>query len=496
MTSVPNRPRPSSGNKPGRLVLFVLLLSSLTACDLFQKAPRNDGKVYDDNEELGELKGKVVYNPQTGEYETVYEPRGDMDTVRLTEIPTDRVPPIRSDIDPDDLPTTDPSDLVPGGDGVKKERYQIALLLPFLSNQFNGAGLPNNSEWAIGFYAGAQLALPELEAAGVNASVVTADTEAQGSKVTGLLNSPTLSRADLIIGPYLSNNVKTVAEAVKGKQQVLVSPHSANLGLSTNNPNYVQVNPSIIVHINAQTKHARTRHDSEQVLLVGAPGGDATRLFPYYQAANAAFNGGTAEANFGVLEVGPDERTGWDEINLIDQLDSTRTNVLIVPEYRDQRYVYNLLRKLKIASRNPLRPRDVIVYGMPQWRDFNRVEYDLYEDLNVHISSSHFVDRNSNEIRRFNQSYYDAYGTTPPESAYLGYDTALYFGRLLQKYGTGFPAQLEREAEDVLHTRFDFERVLPPGTNTAEGKPAPVQQWENKFVHILKFEGYQFRPAR
>ena len=495
MTSVPNRPLPLSGNSAARLCLLLVLLSVFTACDLFKKAPRDDGKVYDDSGELEEIKGKVVYNPQTGEYETVYEPRGDMDTVRLAEIPTDRVPPIRSDIDPDDLPTPDLEDLQPVP-GVKKERYQIAMVLPFLSNQFNGASLPNNSDWAVGFYAGAQLALDQLEAEGVKATVVTADTEAQAGTLRGLLTQPVFANADLIIGPYLSNNVKVAADAVRGKQQVLVSPYSANLGLSANNPNYVQVNPSLIVHINAQLNHARATHRAEQIQLVGAPGGDAARLFPYYQAANAAFDGGNAEAPLGVLEIGPDERTGWDEINLIDALDSLSTNVLILPEYRDQRYVYNFLRKLKIASRNPLRPRDVIVYGMPQWQEFNRVEYDLYEDLNVHISSSHYVDRDRQAVRAFRTAYYDRFGIAPPESAYLGYDTALYFGRLLKKYGTGFPGQLEREADDLLHTRYDFERVLPAGATTAEGPAAPVQQWENKFVHILAFRGYQFQPAR
>ena len=474
-----------------RFLCCLLLLTSLSACDLFRKAPRDDGKTYGDNDELSEIKGREVYNPQTGEYETVYETEEPTDTTQLSELPTDRVPAV----------STDPADLeIAVGDGTdvaegKKERYQIALLLPFLSNRFNGASLPNNSDYAVGFYAGARLAVDELEREGLSASLLTADTEADAGTLGGLFGSATFREADLIIGPYLSNHVKAAAEAVKGKPQVLVSPHSANLGLSTDNPNYVQVNPSIIVHIDAQVAHARRRFGAEQIVLVSAPGGDAARLFPYYQAANAAYDGGNADAPLGVLEVGPAETTGWDNVVLADKLPAEGPLAIILPEYRDQRYVYNFLRKLKIAARDPLAPRDIVVYGMPQWQSFDRVEYDLYEDLHVHVSSSHYVDRNRQAVRRFAGAYYDRYGTRPPESAYAGYDNLLYFGRLLKKYGTGFPQQLERETEDMLHTRFAFERVLPPGTTTAEGQPAPVQQWENKFVHVLEFRGFQFQPA-
>ena len=472
--------------------MCLLVLGSLTACDLFRKAPTTEERV-DDDKELAEIKGRVVYNPQTGEYETVYDTEETpADTARLTELPNGDIPKVPTDPDDLDIATGDGLNI----DYPTKERYRIALLLPFLSNRFNGASLPKNSDYAIGFYAGAKLALEQLESEGVRADVVAVDTEAENGTVQRLLDQPDVRDADLLIGPYLSNSVQLAAEAVKGKPQILVSPHSANIGLSTDNPNYVQVNPSIIVHINAQLRHARTQYAADQILLVGAPGGDAARLFPYYDAANAAFDGGNAAAALGRMEVGPDEATGWDDINLLGDLDSLRTNVLILPEYRNQRYVYNFLRKLKIAARNPLHPRDVVVYGMPQWQEFTRIEYDLYEDLNVHISSSHYVDRNSQAVRRFADTYRNRYGERPPESAYAGYDNLLYFGRLLQRYGPNLIRELERQPADLLHTRFDFERVLPPGTNTAEGRPAPVQQWENKFVHILAFRGYQFQPAR
>jgi hypothetical protein len=52
---------------------------------------------------------------------------------------------------------------------------------------------------------------------------------------------------------------------------------------------------------------------------------------------------------------------------------------------------------------------------------------------------------------------------------------------------------MEKEPEDVLHTRFAFRKVVRINPNDRE---LPViDRWENKFVNILRYQDYQFIPA-
>ncbi len=131
---------------------------------------------------------------------------------------------------------------------------------------------------------------------------------------------------------------------------------------------------------------------------------------------------------------------------------------------------------------------------MPQWKDYEKIDFDYYEKLNVHISSSVFVNPLDPDVRLFKQQYYDLYGSIPTEEAFVGYDVMLYFGRMLKQYGTKFQYALEGSEADALHTRFEFERVVRPGATTGI-ETSQIEQFENKYVNILKFENYQFQKA-
>jgi len=48
----------------------------------------------------------------------------------------------------------------------------------------------------------------------------------------------------------------------------------------------------------------------------------------------------------------------------------------------------------------------------------------------------------------------------PTEQAFKGYDTVLYFGRMLKEYGPSFYNKLDQNYKDMLHTRFAINRVV------------------------------------
>ncbi|MEM9990656.1 MAG: hypothetical protein AAF738_02770, partial [Bacteroidota bacterium] len=196
MTSVQNRPLLLSGNNAFVLGLVLLLF---TACDLLaplQQGTSNgrSGDNTEEEEDLGEVRGGRVYNPDTGEYEDAETVLADeMVTIRWEAVPTSEYEPIGSErTSPIDDEDDNSLDGIGADNPDLRERYNVALLLPFLTNRFTSedAEIDRNSRWAIQFYAGARLALAKLEEEGVNLNVDVLDTEANPTVVNTLLQEP------------------------------------------------------------------------------------------------------------------------------------------------------------------------------------------------------------------------------------------------------------------------------------------------------------------
>ena len=489
MTSVPNLQQRLNGSSPF-LFFFVLLLSvSISSCDLFKKVPTEDKK--DPKEEdLGEIRGGKVYDPTTGEYEVVENIPGSLDTVEFKKNPTDKFPPITSDGKPM-VNTNDGQNS--SGEGILKDQYNVTMMLPFVTNRFNysDSEIYSRSEWALQYYGGAKIAFDKLQSEGVRLNVNMLDTEGSESTVRNqLANNADLQNADLIIGPYRSVNVRQAATFAKQNNKIIVSPYSAAARLSDDNPFLVQVNPSLEVHCEAITRHIMARHRADEVVLVVRDKPEEIARLKYFQDANRNISGDANAPRFKEFIV--EESTGYADVGINEYVNQGRTTVFVIPSWANEVFVSSILRQINIAMKTYDR---VIVYGMPQWMEYEKIDYAYFEKLNVHVSSSFFVDKYSQEARSFRERFFNRFGTLPNDEAYLGYDVTLYFGRMLQQHGTQFQDKMAAEITPMLHSEFDFQAVKEPSVVTDVSK-IPTERYENMFVHILKFQEYYFQPAK
>ena len=301
----------------------------------------------------------------------------------------------------------------------------------------------------------------------------------------------------MIIGPYRRDNVRLVAEFAKRNEITYVSPYSASSELSENNPNYIQFNPTLQTHCEAITSHAREYYETDQVVLVARNNPSELARFDYFHDRNWEIE--LAESN--EEERKPDttrfreyiisqSSVDLDEVDMLPLMELQDTMVFIIPSWSDEKFVISFLRKLDLVNTEE---NHIVVYGMPQWMKYERVDYDYFEKLNVHISSSTFIDPFSTDIQFFKRKYFNAYGSSPRDEAYMGYDITLYCGRMLQKYGTKFQYWLDREMDRYMHTKFEFQQKVDPTTRGRE--KYQIDQFENKYVNILKFQDYQFQLA-
>ena len=498
MISVQNHQPLLSGNKIWILLFSLFFFTS--SCAWFKKVQEPDDST--DNGELEEIQGKRKYNPETGQYEYVTDVTEEMDTLRWTNNSTG-VPPIVSGETP---PPPDPNNPTTNTDGQigtvtspsfnvespKYSSYNVALILPFLTNQFDGTrvSLPKNSAWAINYYAGAKMALDRLNSDGANLKISVLDTKANEAGTRSLLDNPDLQSANLIIGPYRSKNARIIAKFAKEREIPMVSPYSASLTVTKENPYYIQVNPSLRSHCEALTKHLRSKYPAEQVVLLARNKSSETTALRYFQDANYAFEGTTATTRLKEVIFTDDSPDGINNEDLLIHIQSGKTTVFVIPSWQNEQYVYSLLRKINVSKG----PNKVVVYGMPQWLGFERISPDYFERLNVHISASSFIDPNASAIKFFRQDYYNRYGTVPSAEVFLGYDTVLYFGRMIEKHGTKFQFFIDQEREAYLHTTFGFEPIVNPTTTGAEDF-SKIERFENKHLNILKFEHYHFQLA-
>lgn len=392
-----------------------------------------------------------------------------MDTVRWSNNNTGR-PPIGSS----------PSPARPAAG----QTYHIAYLLPFLSNQMSGTALPEKSQLAMQFYAGAKIALEQISAeANINLVVDVWDTQASDSDFQKLMANVKLEKASVFIGPVRGSHVEQFAPWAKSRRKIVVSPESPSTDLTFQNPDFIQMNPSLRAHCEAITRYIRQVHRPDAVTLI-CKEKEADRLH-YFQNANQSAGGG---GRFTELVL-PDAALNFDKIDLKKYLREGRTSVFVLPVWASQDFVMSFLRKLKDIKGN----QRVEVYGMPQWRNFEAIEREYLSSLNVHISAAAWPDYTRRELIDFQEKFYNATGTIPNEDALNGYDVTLFVGRMLAKYGLSFPERLGKEQTPTLRSRYAFAKIS--NSTTADAAPNRHDYWENTFVYILKFDKNGFVPV-
>lgn len=385
----------------------------------------------------------------------------------------------------------------------KKVAYNVAIIMPFRSKNFTPTPtkeIPGYSLKSIEFYEGVQIALDSLEKEGVRLFVDVYDSMGDTAVVSQLLQKPSMKEMDLIIGPIRSNTLSLVAEFGKQNQTPVVSPFNYKSDLTTNNPHYIQVNPSFAVHsktiINNVYNIKQTNRYNQldkQVLLLGEKN-DSTAIKMLQKDFSVYTN------TYDTLLPQYMNSDPNIKINFIKPfLDRSKLNIIVIPSTNEE-FVYNSLRELQslVDKIEPLKGYQIAVVGRDRWKYYSRINFEYYESLNLHFTSEVFVDKKASENIAFQNGYRNNYGIAPREFGYIGFDVMLYFGRMLHKYGTNFPAYFMKNPSKSRHTFFRFqpiyEQVVPLDATIVTPRPV-IRGFENQALNFLKFEDYTIQKA-
>ena len=380
------------------------------------------------------------------------------------------------------------SSVIPNSEKLKA--YNISVLFPFYSDAYN----PENdmsrtkSMRAIQLYGGMRLAMEKLDKEGVSMNINVHDTKGRTDITRSLFQQGDIYNADVIFGPFRSDNLKIGAEIAQQNRRPFISPMNPSDRITRDNPYFVQVKPGLEAHCQAITNHVMEKYSPVQVILVvrDKPGEkQRLQLFQNALAQNKKSQPGERFREYLVSDYGNEFENMAFENYIIEGLPT----VFVIPSWSSESFINNVLRKIRLVKGE----NEVFVYGMPQWKEFERISYDYFDALNVHISSDNRLDKSDTKIQNFAKAYFYKYGEAPTDDAYFGYDMTLYMGKMLIKHGSQFQTKLNTEPFMGLSTGFNFQSVYDLSDDDFE--TAPIKFIENKHVDILQFKDFYFQLA-
>lgn len=485
MTSAQNHLQLSNGNKFLVWVCALVFMFSVSSCELFK--PVQGGGKKDKNGQLDPVTGKNKDN--TNDDPNIVKEASKPskpDTLTWTVVKPDGGGVVVKPKDPtgdggNDKPIKPVNNnAIPSG--VKKNTYSMAVLLPLYTDKFKETNsVPREVRRSLNFYEGVLLGLRRLDAEGLKMTVNVFDTKV--NSMASLANKSEIINADFILGPVNRTNVSEMAETAKKNGSMILSLNSGD-GLTSENPYYIQSSPSDQKHAEAVISYLKDEYANSKVVLLGR--NEEAGEFGHYQAANSLINGSGVLLNEYLVS---GSSVNYDIRSISDYLSKTDTSIIIIPSINSS-FVKSMLRELSLLRRT----YPMIVFGLPRWESeqFNKsIDPDYLEKLHVHVSSSAYINSANPNIQSFKLQYFNEYGLAPTDESYKGYDLTLYFGRMLKEHGTDLLKHLESSSAEGLHSTLHFVPSYIKTNGMGEGD-AGVNQFENKYVNILRFANFQF----
>lgn len=424
MISVRNHRRPSNGNKPSiySLLFFIIILLSLQSCAFI--------------EDLFSGKDKK-------------EPKERPDEKKKVEI---------RELEWEDV--TDAEEVIrnyPDRTDDKEEIFDVLCLLPF-----SGA----NQEKGRSLYTGIKMAAKGA-AASINIRITTFDIARIARNADGLREILTSPEFDLVISPYSTDDVNNMIELSRGSGAVVLSPWNTSSSIKKFS-RYVQLNPGLESHFSGMVDWT-TREFGVNRTLVVSHKKDA-RLVELIQDQAAGLEDFFTSSN-------PKE----DIQDLGQLIVSKNVEAIIIPSWRssDEAYFLSLLSAINAARRG----QAVSVFVLSSWMDNSNINYDQFNGMNLHFTSSRFVNSESRAVQRFDEQYIDQFHFFPENDVYYGHDVYLMVMDWLSQYKSDLADQLiNYECRDCFF-RYDFVNKI-----SDEGQSYIL----NDHVDIISFKDFQY----
>ena len=117
-----------------------------------------------------------------------------------------------------------------------KEAYNVAVMLPFMYEEFDTDSVPGNQQRVFDLYQGIKMAANDLKKEGIELNIFAFDTKNDSLITRQILSDSAFSKMDLIIGPLYPKTIALVGDYAGLFKKVMVNPVSSNELIINGNP--------------------------------------------------------------------------------------------------------------------------------------------------------------------------------------------------------------------------------------------------------------------
>jgi LysM repeat protein/ABC-type branched-subunit amino acid transport system substrate-binding protein len=335
-----------------------------------------------------------------------------------------------------------------------QKNFNVALLLPFQS------GNNTNTKIAIEFFEGVKVAFDSLRKEGKNFELFVYDSKGPNDSafLQKLLKKPELKTMDLIIGPLYNSSIPLVAEFASEHKIPMISPFAKSAETLENNPYLIKISPDDQTVANKSIQYFHAFYPQSNYILVD-PGTRKDSLMHqyYYQALKKMKEkkNDTSHYHF----------TSWKSGGAIGKIKSSKE--ITVKDY---------MTKVNSATKKS----DMIMVGLEDWLEFNNIEVDYYENLNVHIPTVNFAGFTDSNNVDFIKHYQLNTESDPSFYSFKGFYAAYTVAKALVKYGDKTCECLHEQNNNELPVSYRFT------------KENPANGWKNESILMMSFMNYRY----
>ncbi len=355
-------------------------------------------------------------------------------------------------------------------------KINVVLLLPLYldenknSYRDSAGGSSHEAVYAkslngLEFYEGAMLAVDSLSKRGIKATVYAYDVP-DDATLANLLTTNVLKNADIIIGPFHGKRFEMVAGFAKEYKIVCVSPVLKKSDIAQDNPYVSKVLPSEEIQIRELGDYIGRWNCKKNIIVMYSGNEDSVLIEKLKEGIKTRCD--SAKIHF--------LNTKGRGVRLVDSLIQPGVENIVMAFSHDESYVSRLV--LLLEKKNT-KQRVVTLFGLHEWQDFENIEVEYFQDLNLHLPVDLFVDYSKPEVKNYLLKFRDKYLAEPGKYGYLGYDVMLYYVQIIRKFGNDFYLHPETIHANGVQSSFDFKKLGAQGG------------LENQNTFILNYTDYR-----
>jgi tetratricopeptide (TPR) repeat protein len=331
---------------------------------------------------------------------------------------------------------------------VFKEKYRVAALFPFLSQELDPSPGAKRNQSTLDLYQGMKFAIDSLEKLEIKIELAAYDTERQSETVAQLMSMKEMKSADVLVGPLFMDEMPVVSEFSKGNKIPMVNPISSNADYVVDNPNALLLQPDF-ARLGAASAEALAKRKIKRpcVVVYGESPKDTTMAFSFLRRAEelgikVAFTKEIEKESSSEVYSILANATKFDKYRNPIEFTLKRDSIGSVFVASDDELIFT-----KVISSIDRRADSVIIVGQDTWIDKPSMDLDKFERLHIMMTSPGYTDVFSGAYQNFRRRYAGAYGVMPSPLTKVGFECMMMIGKGLKEYGSGFISGFQTAGE-------------------------------------------------